>query len=42
MMMNIRGLVMEDPEYTVHLQTLRFATRTNAGSEIEEGTGRDA
>ena len=42
MMMNIHGLVMEDPEYTVHLQTLQFATRTNAGLEIEEGTGGEA
>jgi len=36
MMMNIRGLIMEDPEHTTHLQTLQFVTRTNAGSEIEE------
>jgi len=37
-MMNIRGLVTEDPEYTVHLQPLQFATRNNADSEmIEEG-----
>ncbi|KIM86304.1 hypothetical protein PILCRDRAFT_816242 [Piloderma croceum F 1598] len=39
MMMNIRGLIMDDPEHTTHLQTLQFATRTNADSEmIEEGT----
>ena len=39
MMMNIRGLIMEDPEYTVHLQTLQFAPRNNADSEtFEEGT----
>jgi hypothetical protein len=43
MMMNIRGLIMEDPEHTVHLQTLQFATRSNADSEmIEEGTGGEA
>ena len=42
MMMNIRGLIMEDPEYTVHLQTLQFAARTNAGSEVEERTGGEA
>ena len=42
MMMNIRGLIMDDPEHTTHLQTLQFATRTNAGSEIEEGTGGEA
>ncbi|KIM74502.1 hypothetical protein PILCRDRAFT_703303 [Piloderma croceum F 1598] len=35
MMMNIRGLIMDDPEHTNHLQTLEFATRTNSGSEIE-------
>jgi len=38
MMMNIRGLIMEDPEYTVHLQTLQLAIWTNADSEmIKEG-----
>ncbi|KIM89581.1 hypothetical protein PILCRDRAFT_1925 [Piloderma croceum F 1598] len=42
MMMNIRGLIMDDPEHTTHLQTLQFATRTHAGSEIEEGTGDEA
>jgi hypothetical protein len=26
MMMNIRGLTMEDPDNTVHLQTLHFAS----------------
>ena len=43
MMMNIRGLIMDDPEYTVHLQTLQFATRNNADPEmIEGGTGCEA
>jgi len=43
MMMNIRGLIMEDPEHTTHLQTLQFATRTNLGSEmIEERMGGEA
>jgi hypothetical protein len=42
MMMNIRGLIMEDPEHTVHLQTLQFAARTDAGSEIEERMGGEA
>ena len=38
MMMNIRGLIMEDPEHTVYLQTLQFATQNNADPEmIEEG-----
>jgi hypothetical protein len=36
MMMNIRGLIMGDPEHTTHLQTLQFAAPANAGSEIEE------
>jgi hypothetical protein len=42
MMMNIRGLIMDDPEHTTHLQTLQFAARTNAGSEVEETTGGEA
>ena len=42
MMMNIRGLIMDDPEHTTHLQTLQFATQTDAGSEIEEGTEGEA
>jgi len=33
MMMNIRGLIMDDPEHTTNLKTLQFATRTNVGSE---------
>jgi hypothetical protein len=41
-MMNIRGLVMDDPEHTVYLRTLQFATQTKAGSEIEERTGGKA
>jgi len=35
MMMNIRGLILNDPEYTVHLQALQFAV-PEAGPEIEE------
>jgi len=42
MMMNIRGLIMDDPEHTTHLRTLQFATRTNAGSEVEETKGGEA
>ena len=42
MMMNIRGLVMDDPEHTTHLRTLHFATQTSAGSEVEERTGGEA
>jgi hypothetical protein len=36
MMMNIRGLILDDPEHTTHLQTLRFAHSANSGLEIEE------
>jgi len=35
MMMNIRGLIMEDPEHTIHLRSLEFAACTNPGSEME-------
>ena len=35
MMMNIRGLVLEDPEHTVHLQTLEFSSHHDSGSEEE-------
>jgi len=38
MMMNIRGLILDDSERTVHLPTLQFAARINAGSEVEERT----
>ena len=36
MMMNICGLIMNDPEYTVHLKIIQFASGPNGGSEIEE------
>ncbi|KIM74561.1 hypothetical protein PILCRDRAFT_828121 [Piloderma croceum F 1598] len=36
MMMNLRGLILDDPEHTTHLQTLQFAGRTHSGSDIEE------
>jgi hypothetical protein len=35
MMMNIRGLILDDPEHTVHLQALTFIARKNADSETE-------
>ena len=35
-MMNIRGLILDDPGHTTHLQTLEFANHPNSGSEIEE------
>ena len=42
MIMNICGLIMEDPEHTTHLKTLQFATQTNMDSEIEESTVGEA
>jgi hypothetical protein len=33
MMMNLRGLILDDPEHTVHLQTLEFARRHDSNSE---------
>jgi hypothetical protein len=36
MMMNIRGLILDDPEHTVHLRTLQFAAPSNSGSDVEE------
>jgi hypothetical protein len=36
MMMNIRGLILDDPEHTMHLQTLQFAARTIPASEGEQ------
>jgi hypothetical protein len=36
MMMNLRGLVLDDPEHTAHLQTLQFAAynNTDSGGEV--------
>jgi hypothetical protein len=36
MMMNIRGLIMVDPEHTTHLQTLQFNRPANSDAEIDE------
>lgn len=36
MMMNIRGLILDDPEHTVYLQTIQFAAPTDSASGIEE------
>jgi len=36
MMMNIRGLAVDDPEHTAYLSTLQFAGRANPGLETEE------
>ena len=35
-MMNIRGLILDDPEHTVHLQTLQFSERTIVDLEVDE------
>jgi hypothetical protein len=35
-MMNLRGLILDDPEHTVHLQTLQFSERTIVGLEMDE------
>ena len=36
MKMNLRGLILDDPEHTTHLQTLQFAMHTNSGnSEVD-------
>ena len=37
-MMNIRGLILDDPEHTTHLRTLEFVNRPSSGSEIEESS----
>ena len=36
MMMNIRGLILDDPEHTVYLQTLEFPRRHDSGPEEGE------
>ena len=36
MMMNIRGLILDDPGYTVPLQTPKFTKPPNSDSEINE------
>jgi hypothetical protein len=36
MMMNIRGLILDDPEHTTHLQTLQFVAPVNSDSEPED------
>jgi hypothetical protein len=38
MMMNIRGLILDDPEHNVRLRTLAFASHRNQDSEVEEAT----
>jgi len=37
MMMNIRGLILDDPEHTIYLQTFQFvaATKSDSGIELE-------
>ncbi|KIM77662.1 hypothetical protein PILCRDRAFT_825102 [Piloderma croceum F 1598] len=36
LMMDIRGLVLDDPDHTVHLRTLQFEAKDNSGTETEE------
>jgi hypothetical protein len=36
MMMNIRGLILDDPENTMHLKSIQFNSGSNGGSEIGE------
>ncbi|KIM83488.1 hypothetical protein PILCRDRAFT_6920 [Piloderma croceum F 1598] len=38
MMMNLRGLMLDDPEHTLHLHTLQFANYHDSGLWIEEPT----
>jgi hypothetical protein len=33
MMMNLRGIIFDDPEHTVHLQTLQFAAGRSSEDE---------
>jgi CHASE3 domain sensor protein len=40
MMMNIRALIMDDPEHTEHLQTLQFAIQTKAQRSRKEQEAR--
>jgi len=35
MVMNIRGLILDDPNHTVYLQSLQFEHSRTYGSEIE-------
>jgi hypothetical protein len=35
-MMNIRGLVLDDPDHTVHVRTLQFAAQDISGTETDE------
>jgi len=37
MMMNIRGLIFDDPKYTVHLQALQFVKGPDSNAEVELG-----
>jgi hypothetical protein len=36
LMMNIRGLVLDDPDHTVHVRTLQFAAQDISGTETDE------
>jgi len=34
-MMNLRGLILDDPEHTIHLQALEFIAQNDPGAETE-------
>jgi len=36
MMMNIRGLILDDPQHTIHLQSMHFAQPADSSSDIEQ------
>jgi len=36
MMMNIRGLILDDPDHTIHLQPMQFVAPNHSASGIEE------
>ena len=38
MMMNLRGLILQDPGHTTHLKTLEFVANANSVSKIEDET----
>jgi hypothetical protein len=38
MMMNIRGLVMDDPEHTVYLQTIKFGLGNGSINDLLQDT----
>ena len=39
MTMNIRGLIMDDPEHTIHLQTLKYVAHATPSTEFDRVLG---